>query len=385
MTKVVYQFLIVVLSASFFLLPMARANGEAQVQLSESSHSHLDDNTSFGTLNSARVYAVSPGSANHDPGPITKSLLKDLGWAQAGGSLPTVIPMLTPTRMSIIQSTGSISTFLPLVVRPDSSLPPGSFSKSSPANGAASQPANPVLSWGSSSDATSYEYCLDTSNDNTCNTNWVSTAGSTSAGLTGLVPGTSYFWQVRAKNTAGLTRANAGAWWSFATAQDPFAIPNGGFELGAASGWTSSSSHDWTLIGTADALAYSEDTPRVEPYVGNYMARLGGSGYEISRLYQTVTFPNVTPLYLSTDWQLRGGAGTECNPLYGGALYLEVNGQKLWDTYICEYVATGVWHRASDNVSALAGQTVTIEYRVEAPDFLWTFLYLDDITLSQTP
>ena len=48
---------------------------------SGSSYSHLDFDT-FKTpnINSMMVYAISSGTANHNPGPVTIGLLKDLGW-----------------------------------------------------------------------------------------------------------------------------------------------------------------------------------------------------------------------------------------------------------------------------------------------------------------
>jgi hypothetical protein len=47
-----------------------------------SSYSHLDYSTFNNTANQLMVYAFSAGEAAHDPGPVTKGLLKDLGWRQ---------------------------------------------------------------------------------------------------------------------------------------------------------------------------------------------------------------------------------------------------------------------------------------------------------------
>jgi hypothetical protein len=48
------------------------------------------------------------------------------------------------------------------------SVPPGSLTKTGPTNGTLGQPSNLTLSWGSSSLAGSYEYCLDTTDNNLC-------------------------------------------------------------------------------------------------------------------------------------------------------------------------------------------------------------------------
>jgi PKD repeat protein/photosystem II stability/assembly factor-like uncharacterized protein len=99
--------------------------------------------------------------------------------------------------------------------------PPGLFAKSSPASSATSVTINPALSWGTSNGATGYEYCIDTSNNNTCDGTWISTGLNTTALLTGLSQATTYDWQVRATNAVGTTDANGGTWWSFTTIAPP--------------------------------------------------------------------------------------------------------------------------------------------------------------------
>lgn len=94
--------------------------------------------------------------------------------------------------------------------------PPGTFTKVEPADAAPGVSTNPMLTWSTSADATSYQYCYDTSDDNAC-TNWLSTGTGTSVNLVGLNPGTTYYWQVRASNTVATTYANgsSSAFWSF--------------------------------------------------------------------------------------------------------------------------------------------------------------------------
>jgi hypothetical protein len=95
--------------------------------------------------------------------------------------------------------------------------PPGAFSKASPGNGATGQALSVVLSWASSSKAASYEYCVDTTDNNACDGSWVSTGSATSNNPSGLVFDTAYYWQVRAKNASGTTDADSGSWFSFRT------------------------------------------------------------------------------------------------------------------------------------------------------------------------
>lgn len=100
---------------------------------------------------------------------------------------------------------------------------PGAFGKSSPANGATGQSISPTLSWTASAGATSYEYCIDTTNNNACNTSWVSVGNATSVALGALSYLTPHYWHVRALNSGGTTyaQASATAFWSFTTRSHP--------------------------------------------------------------------------------------------------------------------------------------------------------------------
>jgi Bacterial Ig domain/F5/8 type C domain len=124
----------------------------------------------------------------------------------------------TKIRIYITGAMNSYSRITEVEAYSGTAAAPGTFAKSAPANGAVGQPVIPTLSWGSSSSASSYEYCIDTTNNNACDTNsWISTA-NTSAVAAGLNTGTTYFWQVRARNTTGTTEADLGVWASFTTA-----------------------------------------------------------------------------------------------------------------------------------------------------------------------
>jgi hypothetical protein len=98
---------------------------------------------------------------------------------------------------------------------------PGSFSKTSPSDFAGGQSTSPTLSWAASSNATGYEYCIDTTNDTACTApaTWTNVGSALSIGLSGLSPGTAYYWHVRATNTGGTTYSNgsSGSFWRFTT------------------------------------------------------------------------------------------------------------------------------------------------------------------------
>jgi hypothetical protein len=133
---------------------------------------------------------------------------------------------------------------------------PGAFSKTNPANGATGQPANPTLSWGTSNGATSYQYCIDTTNDSTCNTTWTSTGTSTSVALSGLSSGT-YYWAARSKNAAGTVVANkfnGVPWWSFTVTS---ALPGVFSKISPANGATGQPSNPTLSWGASSgAVSY---------------------------------------------------------------------------------------------------------------------------------
>jgi hypothetical protein len=97
---------------------------------------------------------------------------------------------------------------------------PGAFNKNSPASSTSPlQPVNISLSWGSTTPLTRFQYCIDTTNDNSC-ANWTDNGKNTSVVPPNLQSNTTYYWHVRAYNgSAGPTYSNGSstAFWSFTT------------------------------------------------------------------------------------------------------------------------------------------------------------------------
>lgn len=106
--------------------------------------------------------------------------------------------------------------FVSIVHIEQPSSQPSAFAKSSPANGIPGQFTNPTLSWEAASGTFEYEYCIDTIDNGSCDTSWVSTDVLTSVNLSGLLTETTYYWQVRAINPVGTTDAD-GTFWEFTT------------------------------------------------------------------------------------------------------------------------------------------------------------------------
>jgi len=105
------------------------------------------------------------------------------------------------------------------------SVPPGSFAKLSPANNATNI-SSIMLSWAGSPGATSYQYCFSPNlNDNNCVhlSGWTDVGNVTSytipvANDPRFIWGNTYYWQIRASNSAGTRLANDDTWWAFTTA-----------------------------------------------------------------------------------------------------------------------------------------------------------------------
>jgi subtilisin family serine protease len=153
-------------------------------------------------------------------------------WSLAAGTLPSGVTLSstgtlsgTPTTAAtsaftvrVTDSAGATSTAALSLTVTRAVAAPGAFAKSSPSNGASGRSRTSLtMSWGTSSNAVGYEVCFDRVNDNQCNTAWVQVGNVTKWTASGLLATTTYWWQVRASNTGGVTNANAGAWWSFTT------------------------------------------------------------------------------------------------------------------------------------------------------------------------
>ena len=167
---------------------------------------------------------------------------------------------------------------------------PGAFSKATPANGATGLSLSPTVTWSSSSHATGYELCYDTTDDAICDGTWTSSGTSTSRALSGLNPNTTYYWQVRGLSPAGTTSADGGSWRRFTTAALPGAFgktapANGatGLSLALVVTWGGSSNatgyefcYDttdnatcdgpWTSSGTSTSRALSGLNPNTTYY-----------------------------------------------------------------------------------------------------------------------
>jgi hypothetical protein len=254
--------------------------------------------------------------------------------------------------------------YLPLLTR--AAQLPASFGKIAPANGASGQSTSLTLSWAASANATSYEYCFDTTNP--CSI-WTDNGTATSKALSGLSLSTTYYWQVRARNAAGTTYADGGTGWSFTTASSiPAGIVNGDFEAGIT-GWTEGSSHGWPVIVNVFPTG-------VVPHSGSQAAWLGGEYDDISFVQQQVTISAGAPYLVYWHWIASSDA---CGYDFGGVL---VNSTVV-DVYnLCSSANTGGWVKHSVNLGAYVGQSIMLQIRAETDSSLNSNLFVDDVSLA---
>lgn len=159
-------------------------------------------------------------------------------------------------------------------------------------------------------------------------------------------------------------------------------IVNGDFEQGASAGWSKYSQGGYGLIGTAQFFYSTDITPQVLPRSGVYMGRLGGFGYEINSIKQTVTLPNTPKVYMGLYFQTRASTTSECAGLWAGAqVRVYAAGQVISDQYLCNYNAVNEWTYAYFDLTAAAGQTIEIGFRADAANSVWSYIYLDDVTI----
>jgi len=96
--------------------------------------------------------------------------------------------------------------------------PPGSFIKLWPGDEYTDQPLNPSLQWSTSSGATGYEYCIDSTINDTCNDDWITVVPFATSIVVDLSANTIYEWQIKARNSNPTsTYADGGTWVTFTT------------------------------------------------------------------------------------------------------------------------------------------------------------------------
>ena len=158
-------------------------------------------------------------------------------------------------------------------------------------------------------------------------------------------------------------------------------LQNGGFENGYT-GWTAYSQANDDIVGTGAFFASTSIDPPVNPRSGNMMARLGGFNYNINHLSQIVTLPVANPVKLELYYQTRSSTASECAGIWVGAkVNVYISGTSIMETYLCYYNDVQQWTYGYFDLTAVAGQQVEIKFNAEAASSVWSFFYIDDLSI----
>lgn len=148
-------------------------------------------------------------------------------------------------------------------------------------------------------------------------------------------------------------------------------VANPGFEQGPTVGWEEYSLHDW------DVIINSGFPGSVTPHTGQWAAWLGGDDNDISFVRQSVAIPTGATVLRYWAWIASADA---CGYDFAGVL---VNNSQVVEQYdLCNSNNTGGWVQRTVNLGAYAGQTVSIQIRVETDSSLNSNLFVDDVTLA---
>ena len=180
---------------------------------------------------------------------------------------------------------------------------PGSFGKYLPADGAENQPVSLLLKWDSSDTATSYEYCIDTLDNNACDTGWVDT-GTANFAIVNLTGNTVYYWNVRASDGAGIAYANSNTWWSLTSA------PESLIERKKSASLSTPTADDKQPLGNASLIPMTVTNMLQDP---SFEASYGSSFY-----WSQYSTNFGTPLCIIADCNNGGGtAGPRTGSVWG--------------------------------------------------------------------
>jgi photosystem II stability/assembly factor-like uncharacterized protein len=166
-------------------------------------------------------------------------------------------------------------------------------------------------------------------------------------------------------------------------AQTPLpALPNANFDSGHVA-WTEDSTNSFPLI-------YQENTGGAPAaHTAPWLAWLGGANNEISDLAQPLTVPSGTgPFYLYFRYQIASDE-TNCSQVTpSDVVALRINNAQVDSLVICNSFNTGAnWIEFSflPDLSAYAGQTITLDVRASTNGSLSSSFFLDSLYFSSTP
>jgi hypothetical protein len=245
------------------------------------------------------------------------------------------------------------------------------------------------VSWNASSGATYYKVFRNTSSSHVGETELTSSQSSTSSPYNDMsaVTETEYYYWVQACNSAGCSGYSGyDTGWRSVTPSYSFAylplvikgsvssisdpIENGDFEQGRVA-WTEYSVYGYYLI-------YEFDPG--EAHSGTWLAYFLGEDVTngTDRLSQTVTISGSIP-YLHFWYHIASYDG--CGFDFAR---VKVNGSTVKTLDLCSTTSTTGWTPEVVNLSAYAGDTVTLMFEATTDGSLDSYFYIDDVSFSNS-
>lgn len=153
-------------------------------------------------------------------------------------------------------------------------------------------------------------------------------------------------------------------------------LRNGDFEQGANGDWREFSRVDFALIGNEAGLLGVAGIPARS---GTWAVWLGGANDEIAFIEQRVSIPTDRPYLRYYHWIASQDA---CGNDFGGVV---LNTTIVVDAYdLCMDTVTNGWQAHAVDLRAYAGQTVSVQIRLETNGTSPSSLFIDDVALVAT-
>ncbi|MBN1371976.1 MAG: S8 family serine peptidase [Anaerolineaceae bacterium] len=147
-------------------------------------------------------------------------------------------------------------------------------------------------------------------------------------------------------------------------------VINGDFESGPEVGWTESSVQGQRVVRTAGWFAPAHG--------GSWLAWLGGDFNEAAVLSQTLTIQSGTSVL---SYWYRITSTDSCGYDY---FSVKIGSSTVYTHNLCSPNATDGWVNKKIDLSAYAGQTVSLGFEVTTNESLNSNLFLDDVTFVAT-
>jgi hypothetical protein len=220
------------------------------------------------------------------------------------------------------------------------------------------------LTWAASAGATYYKVYRHTIDNSSSATPLSDNHPSSPYNDYSAVAGTTYYYWVKACNSAGCSGFSLSDTGWLTTNS----LVNGDFEQGHV-GWTEYSTYGWDIVMEATSLP-------VSPHGGSWLAWLGGDYDETSSVSQSITIPAGMPYLHYWYWI---ASEDYCGYDY---FWIKFGSTTLLTNDLCETNSTGGWVEGVLNLAAYAGSTNTLKFEATTDSSLNSNLFLDDISFS---